>query len=136
MTSVYGQNRERTGLLLVHAVAAFNPQPTVNHIQLHESLGVSYRTQSGGATMASTESSVTIHMVASLDGFIARKDGRVDWLETSDQFEDGDTLDPEFVQEFLKTIDCYVMARAPTRPHWTSRPRDSVGPMATSRRSS
>ena len=52
---------------------------------------------------------VTIHMVASLDGFIARKDGRVDWLETSDQFEDGDTLDPEFVQEFLQTIDCYVM---------------------------
>jgi dihydrofolate reductase len=59
--------------------------------------------------MASTESCVTIHMVASLDGFIARKDGRVDWLETSDKFEDGDTLDAEFVQEFLKTIDCYVM---------------------------
>jgi riboflavin biosynthesis pyrimidine reductase len=37
--------------------------------------------------MASTESRVTIHMVASLDGFIARKDGRVDWLETSDEFE-------------------------------------------------
>ncbi len=52
---------------------------------------------------------VTIHMVASLDGFIARKDGRVDWLDTSDQFEGGDTLTPEFVQEFLKTIDCYVM---------------------------
>ncbi len=60
-------------------------------------------------TMASTESSVTIHMVASLDGFIARKDGRVDWMDTSDQFEDGDTLDPEFVEQFLKTIDCYVM---------------------------
>ncbi len=59
--------------------------------------------------MASAESSVTIHMVASLDGFIARKDGRVDWLETSDEFEGGDTLDPEFVQEFVKTIDCYVM---------------------------
>ena len=59
--------------------------------------------------MASTESCVTIHMVASLDGFIARKDGRVDWLEVSDTFEDGDTLDPEFIQAFLKTIDCYVM---------------------------
>lgn len=54
-------------------------------------------------------SRVTIHMAASLDGFIARRDGRVDWLETSDEFEDGDTLDPEYVQEFLKTIDCYVM---------------------------
>ena len=59
--------------------------------------------------MADTPSCVTIHMVASLDGFIARKDGRVDWLETSDEFEGGATLDPEFVQEFLKTIDCYVM---------------------------
>ena len=48
-------------------------------------------------------------MVASLDGFIARKDGRVDWLEVSDQFDGGDTLDPEFVQAFLRTIDCYVM---------------------------
>jgi dihydrofolate reductase len=59
--------------------------------------------------MANTESRVTVHMAASLDGFIARRDGRVDWLETPDEFADGDTLDPEFVQEFLKTIDCYVM---------------------------
>src|SRR5580765_8472515 len=56
-----------------------------------------------------TKSRVTIHMVASLDGFIARKDGGVDWLETSDQFPAGETLAPEFVEEFLKTIDCYVM---------------------------
>jgi dihydrofolate reductase len=48
-------------------------------------------------------------MAASLDGFIARKDGRVDWLETSDEFADGDTMDPDFVEAFLKTIDCYVM---------------------------
>jgi len=59
--------------------------------------------------MATMNSRVTIHMAASLDGFIARKDGSVDWLETSDLFEDGDTMDPEFVAEFLKTIDCYVM---------------------------
>ena len=52
---------------------------------------------------------VTIHMVASLDGFIARKDGSVDWLETSDDFADGDTMDSGFVEAFLKTIDCYVM---------------------------
>ena len=48
-------------------------------------------------------------MAASLDGFIARKDGRVDWLETSDEFVAGDTLEPGFVEAFLKTIDCYVM---------------------------
>ncbi len=54
-------------------------------------------------------SRVTIHMAASLDGFIARKDGSVDWMETSDTFEDGATMTPEFIEEFLKTIDCYVM---------------------------
>ena len=59
--------------------------------------------------MADTNSRVTIHMVASLDGFIARKDGSVDWLETSDEFAGGDTMDPELVEAFLKTIDCYVM---------------------------
>jgi dihydrofolate reductase len=48
-------------------------------------------------------------MAASLDGFIARKDGRVDWLETSDEFAGGETMDPAFVEAFLKTIDCYVM---------------------------
>ena len=48
-------------------------------------------------------------MAASLDGFIARNDGRVDWLETSDEFADGETMDPGFVEAFLKTIDCYVM---------------------------
>jgi dihydrofolate reductase len=48
-------------------------------------------------------------MAASLDGFVARKDGSVDWLETSDEFADGRTMDPAFVNEFLKSIDCYVM---------------------------
>jgi dihydrofolate reductase len=48
-------------------------------------------------------------MAASLDGFIARKDGRVDWLETADEFAGGESLEPEFVEAFLKTIDCYVM---------------------------
>src|SRR3954463_10345779 len=59
--------------------------------------------------MANTDSRVTIHMVASLDGFIARKDGSVDWLETSDEFAGGGTLGPGFVEAVLKTIDCYVM---------------------------
>jgi dihydrofolate reductase len=48
-------------------------------------------------------------MAASLDGFIARRDGRVDWLETSDEFAGGSTMDPGFVEAFLETIDCYVM---------------------------
>jgi len=48
-------------------------------------------------------------MVASLDGFIARRDGSVDWLETSDEFEGGETLAPGDVEAFLAGIDCYVM---------------------------
>jgi len=59
--------------------------------------------------MSNTDSRVTVHMAASLDGFIARKDGSVDWLETSDEFVDGDTLDPGTVAAFLESIDCYVM---------------------------
>ena len=56
-----------------------------------------------------TTSRVTVHMAASLDGFIARRDGRVDWMETSDQFDGGETMAPETIAAFLKTIDCYVM---------------------------
>src|SRR5437879_2376420 len=59
--------------------------------------------------MANADSRVTIHMAASLDGFIARKDGSVDWLETADEFVDSDTMDPGLVEAFLNTIDCYVM---------------------------
>ncbi|HZQ55645.1 MAG TPA: dihydrofolate reductase family protein [Bryobacteraceae bacterium] len=59
--------------------------------------------------MEQTESHVTIHMVASLDGFIARRDGSVDWLETTDTFDDGKGMDPEQVRQFLTTIGCYVM---------------------------
>jgi len=62
-----------------------------------------------GDTLAIVASRVTIHMAASLDGFIARKDGSVGWLETSDEFVGGETMDPEFVEAFLKTIDCYIM---------------------------
>ena len=48
-------------------------------------------------------------MVASLDGFIARKDGSVDWLETSDEFGSGETMDPQVVEVFLGSVGCYVM---------------------------
>ena len=60
-------------------------------------------------TKVLADSRVTIHMAASLDGFIARKDGRVDWMETADEFMGGDSLDPSDVEAFLKSIDCYVM---------------------------
>ena len=59
--------------------------------------------------MSRPDSTVTIHMAASLDGFIARSDGGVDWMETADAYESGETLDPDDVRAFLQSIDCYVM---------------------------
>ncbi len=60
--------------------------------------------------LQSARSRVTIHMAASLDGFIARKDGAVDWLETRDEFADGAAaMEPAQVEAFLAGIDCYVM---------------------------
>nr|WP_067057864.1 dihydrofolate reductase family protein [Mucilaginibacter sp. L294] len=52
---------------------------------------------------------LTIHMVASLDGFIAKKDNSVSWFETVDYYEQGVTLTEQDMAEFLKTIDCYIM---------------------------
>lgn len=48
-------------------------------------------------------------MVSSLDGFIAKKDGTVDWLNSTDHYERGITLSDEKIVEFLSAIDCYVM---------------------------
>jgi dihydrofolate reductase len=61
----------------------------------------------GDATQQSSR--VTIHMVASLDGYVARTDGSVDWLDSPDEYADGATMDAGMVEAFLKTIDCYVM---------------------------
>src|ERR1700712_3332317 len=52
---------------------------------------------------------VTIHMVSSLDGFIANKDNSVSWFETSDSYEKGVNITEQDAEKFLKTIDCYVM---------------------------
>jgi dihydrofolate reductase len=52
---------------------------------------------------------ITIHMVSSLDGIIAKKDNSVSWFETADNYENGATLTEQDAEEFLKTIDCYVM---------------------------
>jgi len=46
-------------------------------------------------------------MVSSLDGIIAKKDNSVSWFETSDYYEKGTA--GQDTEEFLKTIDCYVM---------------------------
>lgn len=57
--------------------------------------------------MTEDKSKVTIHMASSLDFFIAKKDGSVSWLETADTYEKG--VVGEDAEEFLETIDCFVM---------------------------
>ena len=53
--------------------------------------------------------SVTLHMVSSLDGFIAKKDNDVSWMESTSVYEAGVSISHEEIVAFLKTIDCYVM---------------------------
>lgn len=48
-------------------------------------------------------------MVASLDGFIAKHDNSVSWLERGSVYEPGASLSEEEIASFLKNIDCYVM---------------------------
>ncbi|WP_366893162.1 dihydrofolate reductase family protein [uncultured Aquimarina sp.] len=48
-------------------------------------------------------------MVSSLDGFIAKKDGSISWMHSKDNYEKGVELTKEYISEFLKSIDCYVM---------------------------
>src|SRR5258705_5567404 len=50
---------------------------------------------------------LTIHMVSSLDGIIAKKDNSVSWFESADNYENGVT--GESAEEFMKTIDCFIM---------------------------
>ncbi len=57
--------------------------------------------------MTTTDSKVTIHMVASLDGYIVDKAGGVAWLETSDTYEAG--VAREDPTELVETIGCWVI---------------------------
>src|ERR1700739_3755423 len=68
-----------------------------------------------GGTMSRSEEntrgrSVTLHMVSSLDGFIAKKDNSVSWLHrTGSIYEAGVSISDEEAAAFGKTIDCYVL---------------------------
>jgi dihydrofolate reductase len=59
--------------------------------------------------MAADSFKITIHMVSSLDGYIAKKDNSISWFETSDSYENGASMSAQEQETFLKTIDCYVM---------------------------
>ena len=52
---------------------------------------------------------LTIHMVSSLDGLIAKRDNSISWFDTTDHYEKGVEPTKQDIEEFLKKIDCYVM---------------------------
>ena len=53
---------------------------------------------------------VTLHMVSSLDGFIAKKDNSVAWLESAEGvYENGVSISPKEIAAFIKSVNCCVM---------------------------
>lgn len=59
---------------------------------------------------AATAPKVTLHMVSSLDGFIAKKDNSVSWLDGyGSNYQAGVSVSEEEAAKFLKAIDCYVL---------------------------
>jgi len=53
---------------------------------------------------------VTLHVVSSLDGIIARKDNSIAWLEGyADVYEKGVSEDSAHAEEFVNTIGCFVL---------------------------
>ncbi|MGA2570456.1 MAG: dihydrofolate reductase family protein [Terracidiphilus sp.] len=55
-------------------------------------------------------SRVTLHVVSSLDGFIARKDNSISWLDHDGSvYEAGVSISAEEAVAFVKAIDCYVL---------------------------
>ena len=54
-------------------------------------------------------SKITLHVVSSLDGFIARKDNSVSWMDVKSVYEAGVSISPEEAATFVKAIDCYVL---------------------------
>ncbi|HXJ94515.1 MAG TPA: dihydrofolate reductase family protein [Terriglobia bacterium] len=55
-------------------------------------------------------SKVTLHVVSSLDGFIAKKDNSVSWLDsTGSVYEAGVSISEEEAATFVRSIDCYVL---------------------------
>jgi dihydrofolate reductase len=56
------------------------------------------------------ERSVTLHVVSSLDGFIAKKDNSVSWMDSPGSvYEAGVSISEEEIATFIKAIDCYVL---------------------------
>jgi len=60
-------------------------------------------------TNARQKPTVTLHLVSSIDGFIARHDNDVSWLEHTSAYDAGVSISEEEAAAFINTIDCYVL---------------------------
>jgi dihydrofolate reductase len=61
-----------------------------------------------GSEVNLTKPTVTLHVVSSLDGFIARNDNTVSWLESpEDAYEKGVSYDN--ADQVVSAIDCFVL---------------------------
>ena len=61
------------------------------------------------AAMSDSRPRITLHVVSSLDGFIARHDNDVSWLDLpADAYEKG-ISSADVAEEVLASIDCYVL---------------------------
>lgn len=59
---------------------------------------------------SATGSRVTLHVVSSLDGFIARKDNSVSWMDVQGSiYEAGISISEDEAAAFIRAIDCYVL---------------------------
>lgn len=59
--------------------------------------------------MDGQNSKITLHMVCSLDGFIAKSDGDISWMHRTHAYEKGVSLTEEDIEAFLSGVDCYLM---------------------------
>jgi dihydrofolate reductase len=58
--------------------------------------------------LGTSRSTITLHMVSSLDGIVAKSDNSVSWLDDSgDVYEEGVSYDS--AEEVVKAIDCFVL---------------------------
>src|SRR5262245_20541500 len=58
--------------------------------------------------LKASRSTVTLHVVSSLDGFIARNDNDISWLNSPpDAYEAG--VSEDSAAELIQAIDCYVL---------------------------
>ena len=57
--------------------------------------------------MSAPNFTITLHMVSSLDGRIAKPDNSIAWFETKDHYESG--VDQPGAEALTGMVDCYVM---------------------------